>query len=158
MPDEGLRCRPHGEGVGEEDRCLEGAHLLHLDEPGGLSEAVDHVAGGEELFPEEVASVGQNGGDPRLHGAVGQGAVAHPDSLHVGDGVPGSPGQYSWFDAVVGYALAEVHEFISLRISSGITASFYHFRPARLPSHSAAPGTSRYRAAHPRRRSRSGTR
>ena len=83
----------HAEGVGEDDGGLDGAQLLHLDEPGGLAEAVDDRRGGEDLVPEEVPLVGQHGGDAGVHvSAVPDGDVAHGDAGDVGDEVPGPRG------------------------------------------------------------------
>ncbi|MPN16655.1 hypothetical protein SDC9_164000 [bioreactor metagenome] len=114
--DEGLRGCACAEGIGEEDGGLEGSHLLDLNKADRLAEAVDDMARRQKLIPEEVPPVGKKCGDPRLYGPVGQGAVPHKDPLHIGDGVPGSPGQGADGYSVIGHAFLGFHRVSSSQV------------------------------------------
>ena len=99
--DERLGRRAHAEGVGQQDRRLERAHLLDLDDPARLAETVDHVARRHDFFAEEVPRRRNNGGHTGLYRAVGEGAVSDGDAGDVGDRIPQSFGHTADADAVV---------------------------------------------------------
>ena len=97
----GVVDQAHIEGVGEGDGGLQGAQLLELQEPRRLAEAVEGADAGGELMGKGVLGAGQDHGDPGLvRGGVHRG-VTHQYAGHVGDLVPGAPGQRTHPDAEV---------------------------------------------------------
>ena len=90
-----------GQGVGQKDRRLECAEFVDLDEADALAEAVDHMARGPDLLAEEIAAVGQDGGDTGVDIAGLKRAVANPHVGHVADVVIAAGRQGSAGDAEI---------------------------------------------------------
>ena len=76
------------QSVGHDDRCLDGAQLLHLHQTHGLAEAVDNGRGRHDLVLEKISLVGEDGCDAGVHiGSVTDGDMTHLDAGDVGDQV-----------------------------------------------------------------------
>jgi hypothetical protein len=74
------------ERVGERDRGLEDAELVHLQEPNALAEAVDHDGGRGHLGAKGISAVRPDDGDAGLEVAARERAVADGHAGDVGDG------------------------------------------------------------------------
>ena len=91
IADQGGGRRADAQGVGHNDRRLDGAKLLHLHQTHGLAKAVDHGRSRHHLVPKQIAPVGQDGGDAGVDVlAVPQGHMTHPDARHIGDQIAGT--------------------------------------------------------------------
>ena len=86
-------CRAHAEGVGKQDRRFQRAQLVDLHKAGGLTKAVDDIAGCQHFFVEHVPLVRQQRRYARLHYAVCQGAVPYRHPRHIADLIPRTFGQ-----------------------------------------------------------------
>ena len=75
--------------VGQDDRGLYRAELLHLQKADALAKAVDDGAGGHDLVAEQIAPVRENGGHTRVDilCRVDQRGMADQHPRHVRDEV-----------------------------------------------------------------------
>ena len=81
-------CRAHAEGVGKQDGRFQRAQLVDLHKAGGLTKAVDDIAGRQHFFVENIPLVRQQRRYARLHHAVCQGAVPYRHPRHIADLIP----------------------------------------------------------------------
>ena len=99
---EGVGDAPDVEGGREEDGCFDFAEFVDLGGADELAEAVGGEDGGGDFLAEEVAVVGEDGGDAGADAVVAtEGGVADADAGDVGDGVEGAGGHGAEEDAGV---------------------------------------------------------
>src|SRR3972149_6497736 len=96
MGDDGVRGRPNGEGVGEDDRGLDEAQLLDLGVAHELTKSVPEVDRSRYFLLKQVSAMGK---DRRHSGADAlpfpDRHLPHENAFDVGDGVERARLQYS---------------------------------------------------------------
>jgi len=97
-----LHRRTHAQRIGQHDRRLEVAQLLHLQEARRLAESVGGKDRRRHLPLKNIAAVGHDRGDTGADPlALDQGAMAHPDALDIGDRVERSRMEDPGLDAEI---------------------------------------------------------
>ena len=108
--DQGVGGSADAQSVGHDDGGFNGAQLFHLHQTHGLAEAVDNAGRGHNLLLEQIALVGQNGGNAGIDiGTVTDGHMTNLYAGNVGDQVTGTGSATANLDA--GF-FVQTHNFL----------------------------------------------